>query len=91
MIAAECGKVFQDPLETGDHVQQAIVRRNTVLDLGAQLRVYEESTLPYAVGDAAQHNSLLGEHLPAVGGNGGCAACESSTVDPHKKLILPRS
>ena len=83
-IAAECGDVPLHPLETRDHVQQAVVARDMVRRLGAQLRVRQESELPDAVGDADQHHALLGQLLPAVVRLGGGARVESAAVDPDE-------
>ena len=83
-IAAERGDILLHPLEPRDHVQQAVIARDVVRGLGAQLRVREETQLPDAVGDADQHHALPGQLLPAVVRFGSGAGAESAAVDPNQ-------
>ena len=83
-IAAEGRDVLLHPLQAGDQVLQAIVARNVMRRLGAQLRVRQETERSDAVGDADQDHAFPGQMLTVVDRGRGGAEGEPAAIDPDQ-------
>jgi hypothetical protein len=83
-ITAKRRNVLLDPLQTRNHIEQAVVARDMLRRLCAQLRMREKAERAQAIGDADQHNSLLCQSFSAVSRNSSASYAEAAAVDPNQ-------